>query len=220
MGLDCVPLGAAKPQFRDEWESIMNDLYRNPDISDQVQARLLEISIEPGETIGAPIVGTDPEADAWALQNKSADSDLPDAEFLEEHKGYRVFALLDPSDGISNYSNAGAYDGVDRCSFRGSFLEDCEDIIGSDLLKKAWTDVMRPEDAEDYGKQLLEAAEQFRNSGERRQLSSGFLSKLFGRRRRAQIADMPDEEKLEIIESAGKWYRFWGERGHPIWAFY
>ena len=220
MGLDCVPLGAAKPEFRDEWERIMNDLYRNPEISEETQARLLEISIEAGDSLGAPVIGEDPEADAWAIHNKPADSNLSSEEFLDQHRGYRVFELLDVCDGVPDFSNAGAYDGVDRCSFRGSFLEDCQDIIGSDLLKRAWTDVMRPEEADDYGKQLLEAAAKFRNSGERRQVSSGFLSRLFDRRRRAQNKDMSDEEKLEIIESAGKWYRFWGKRGHPIWAYY
>src|SRR5688500_121780 len=120
-------------------------------------------------------------------------------------RGYYVLALLRGNcDGIPNFTHAGMYDGVDETSFRGAFLEACEDLVGQDLFITAWTDCMRPEKAVDFGKQLLEAADHAAEAGPpppkppARRWWSG------------KPKPGPSfEEKLEILRTAGRWYVFW-----------
>ena len=54
--------------------------------------------------------------------------------------------------------NRGSYEGADETSFRGVFLNDCQDVLGKDLLNEAWNHKF-PEEAVAYGKALLAAAE-------------------------------------------------------------
>ena len=226
MGLDCVPLGVAKPGHEAEWRRIMESIYADGTLAEALRGRLLDISVNAFEVLGAPTVGTDPEADTWVLERKPEDSEHTDDEFLREMQGYRVLDLVPEScAGLPQYTNGGLYDGIDQTSFRGAFLQSCEDIIGAKLLERAWTDVMRPEEAIEYGNALLDAAARTRAVGGNTEPAPdearGMLSRLLGRaRRRSRDDDLPLEEKLHILASAGNWYRFWGERGHPIWAFY
>ena len=223
MGLDCVPLGIAKPGHEAEWQQILERLYQGEQIPDDLRERLLEISMQAYEVLEAPVVGDNARADAWALHHKPEDSSLSDAEFLEQMAGYRVLRLVpQPCPGLPRYTNAPAYDEVDETSFRGAFLQSCEQILGKELLERAWTDVMRPEEAVEYGQALLDAAERARAAGPPPpEASKGFLSKLFGGpKEQSPEDDTSFDEQLEILEVAGAWYRFWGERGHPIWGYY
>jgi hypothetical protein len=56
------------------------------------------------------------------------------------------------------HSNGGLYEGADETSFRGAFLNDCQDVLNTALLKDAWNHKF-PEQAVEYGKRLLEAAD-------------------------------------------------------------
>jgi hypothetical protein len=77
---------------------------------------------------------------------------------------------------------------------------------------------MRPEKAVDFGKQLLEAADHAAEAGPpppkppARRWWSG--------KPKPQSQGPSFEEKLEILRAAGRWYVFWGSRGHPIQAWY
>jgi hypothetical protein len=159
MGLDCVPLGRPKPGHEAEWQQLMEILYSGGTETEKDEARRCDISIFAYESVGAPLVGESKDADEWALQHKPADRDLSDAEWIEEIAGHHVLALApDDCDGLPMYSNAPAYDEVDETSFRGQFLQSCVTILEPELLLIAWTIIMPPEQAVEYGKALLDAA--------------------------------------------------------------
>ena len=68
---------------------------------------------------------------------------------------------------------------------------------------------MPPAEAAAYGKRLLALS-----AGEpQNQARKRFFS--FGKSR-----EEPVEEQRKILEAAGRWYIYWGERGHPISAYY
>lgn len=219
MGLDLVPLGRPKPGHETEWAKLMETLYDGDREREKAAKRRTEISILPYEAVGAPRVGYDAEADAWALARKNQAKGVSDAELIQELHGYYVLELMTGKcDGVPSYTHAGLYDGVDETSFRGALLEACEEFLGEELASEAWTEVMRPEEAVAYCKKLLAAAEK----------AAGQSSSPPARQARARDRD-PDEEsekqisheeKIEIVRAAGRWYLFWGERGHPIVAWF
>lgn len=119
-------------------------------------------------------------------------------------------------DGVPYYSNSGAYDGIDETSFRGAFLEDCNDVLGSDLLRQAWNHKM-PEAAVSYGQALLAAAEAAEVAG----LAPKPRGTIFSRLGLTKAAEpVPIADQINIVQSAGRWFIFWGERGHPIRAWF
>jgi hypothetical protein len=118
-------------------------------------------------------------------------------------------------EGLPKYSNGGMYGGLDGTSFRGSFLSQCEGLLGSNLLDRAWTLVMRPADAVSYGKQLLAIA----GRAARGEIIPPFPQKKnvwVGGDKPIQESDVTVEEQIGILRAAGAWYVYWGERGHPI----
>ena len=170
------------------------------------------------------------------LERKKPDSGLTDEEFLRRIAGYYVLELLRPEcDGVPLYTNSVWNDEIDATSFRGQFLESCEGLLRDGLHYEAWTPVMPPEEAVEFGRNLLASAENPwiapPPSPPPPPPPSGFLARLFGRKRAepapADLPDPPDpppsEEELEemrnILRAAGRWYIFWGERGHPICAW-
>jgi hypothetical protein len=134
------------------------------------------------------------------LEQKPANISLTD-EWLAEHKGYYVIRLAD-CEGIPNYSNGGMYEGADETSFRGSFLQVCTSFLDENTLNTAWTDFMSPSAAVAYGKKLLALAQ-----GD----PLGSVD---------ESSEEPVEEQRSILEAAGRWYIYWGERGNPIGAYY
>ncbi len=221
MGLDVFPAGRPKPGQEARWVELMQKLYDGDKESEAEAERRLEISVAPYDDVGAPSVGVDSAADAWLLAQPGRDPSKSDAQLLEEMRGYRVLALLRGNcDGIPNFTHAGMYGGVDDTSFRGSFLEACEDLVGGDLVSMAWTDCMRPDEAVDYGKQLLDAADRAAAAGPPPPKPPA-RSWWGGKPKAEARAQGPSfEEQLEILRTAGRWYIFWGTRGHPIQAWY
>lgn len=219
MGLDLFPAGRPKPGFEAKWSALMQKLYDGDTETEEESERRFEISVLPHDDVGAPKVGEDAAADAWLLAQPGRDPGKSDADILAEMRGYRVLALLRGAcDGIPEFTHAGLYDGVDETSFRGKFLEACEDLVGKELVTMAWTDCMRPDEAVDYGEQLLAAADRAAAAGPpppkppKKSWWSG--------KPKAAAPGMSFEEQLEILRSAGRWYIFWGSRGHPIQAWY
>lgn len=213
MGLDLVPEGCAKPGFETEWRQILQRSF-DDEAQDEDQARFNEISIPPHERVGAPRVGFDPSADEWIIRASKVQTPEQEVELLEEMQGYYVLPLVE-CDGISKYTHAGLYDGVDETSFRGAFLDDCRDVLSRALIEKAW-DHKFPEEAVAYGLELLAAADAAPR--EQIQEKSGLLARL-GLGKKQQ--DSPSiEEQLDIVRSAGRWFVYWGERGHPIRAWF
>ena len=117
---------------------------------------------------------------------------------------------------MANYSNGGLYEGVDETSFRGAFLKDCRDVLGKDLLNEAWNNKF-PEAAVSYGQALLAAADAAETAGRGPQERRTFLSRIGLAK---QSAPVPISEQIDIVRAAGRWFIFWGERGHPTHAWF
>ena len=164
---------------------------------------------------GMPVV-------VWSRSYKDSLKSPEDvAAVLKEFDGYYVVRLV-KCDGVPAYSNGGLYDGVDETSFRGAFLNDCMDVLSTDLLNEAWESKF-PEAAIAYGKALLKAADLPQDEGRTAKIPEpkrSFLSRLGFTKPARQAEPVPIAEQLEIVRSAGRWYVFWGERGHPIRAWF
>ncbi len=215
MGLDLVVEGAAKPGHHDEWLRLLQRSFSDQVLSEAEIARFNEISVRGYENIGAPKVGRDIAADQWILQARRAETPDEKAAILKEFDGYYAVRLVS-CDGVSNYSNGGLYDGVDATSFRGALLEICRDVLTKDMLNKAWSHKL-PHEAVAYGKDILALADAAQFAGNPPKRRRSFLSRI-------GLAKEPEPvalaEQLDIVRSAGRWFIFWGERGHPIRAWF
>jgi hypothetical protein len=225
MGLDLYPAGRAKPGHEAEWEKFMQTLYERKEETEEAAKRRFAVSIQPWADIGAPRVGYDSEANAWALTEPLRDKNMSDAEVLNDMHGFYVLELMrGKCEGLPKYTHAGMYD-LDETSFRGSFLKYCEELLGNDLMVTAWTDCMPPEEAIAYGRELLAVAN--RASRERIVLvkpEPAAQAKEPPKKRAAEEEMEREEptldEKIDILREAGRWYVFWGKRGHPIVAWF
>ena len=193
----------------------MKPLYAGKEESPRNYKRRNEISLLPYESAGAPRVGHDREADEWMLAHKPQDIGKTDGEFLAGHKGYYVLELLEGKcDGIPFYSHGGLYEGVDRTSFRGKFLEQCTLLLDQPTLETAWTNCMTPQQSVPYGNKLLNSVS---NPPGLTVQKRGIISRIF---KLPEVLDAPLEEQRKILDAAGRWYIFWGGRGHPIAAYF
>lgn len=236
MGLDCVAMGRARPEHQEEWTRLMETYYRvGADcVEESDRERLMAISTPTYETLGAPRVGQDPEANAWALQRFKRKPEQSEAEFIAKLAGYYVVALVE-CDGVPRYSAGSLNREIDETSLRGDMLKFCDRILSHEEIYVAWTSVMRPEKAMEYGDTLLAAAGRAR----RGELlpepppppppptpKPTWLQRLFGVKPAAQaqpivhLDTLSIDEQIDVVEVAGRWYRFWGSRGHPIWAWF
>jgi hypothetical protein len=179
-------------------------------------ARFAEISIPAHERLDAPRVGQDAAANDWLLKAQGATTPDEVSAALRHFEGYYVVALV-ACDGVPKYSHGGLYDGVDETSFRGSALDLCGDVLDRDLIEKAWNHKF-PEVAVEYGQLLLAAAEAATARGPALSTppKKGLLARLGLAR---PTVEEPFEEQLRIVEAAGRWFVFWGERGHAIRAW-
>lgn len=215
MGLDLIVEGCAKPGHEQEWRRLLKRSFADEELSKAEIARFQEICIPGYERIGAPRVGYDSAANQWILEARKAKTPEETTAALKEFEGHYVVRLV-KCDGVPDYSHGGLYEGADETSFRGAFLNDCQDVLSKDLLNEAWNHKF-PEEAVAYGKALLgaaEAAEAARRAPKRRR---SLLVRLGLAKERDLVAI---EDQLEIVRAAGRWFVFWGERGHPIRAWF
>jgi hypothetical protein len=219
MGLDLVVEGCARPGHETEWRRMLERSFGEDETTDADAARFAEISIPPYERLGAPRVGYDGAADAWIIEVRKASTPQDIAAVLKDFHGYYALRLV-KCDGVPEYSHGGLYEGVDETSFRGAFLNACEDVLHKDLIDMAWGHKF-PEAAVAYGQALLDAASSAAAAGPAPKTpppKRGFLSRL-GLAKEAS-EPMPFEEQLKIVQAAGRWFIFWGERGHAIRAWF
>jgi hypothetical protein len=213
MGLDLVVEGCAKPGHETEWRRLLECSFADDQLSEGGIARFNDIRVPGYERIGAPRVGTDAAADTWIIEARKAQTSEEVAATLKEFSGYWVLRLV-KCDGVPIYSNGGLYNGVDETSFRGEFLKSCRNVIDKRLLDAAWEHKL-PEAAIAYGRALLAAADAAETSP--RGAPQNFLPRI-GLVRSAESVPLP--EQLAIGRAAGRWFVFWGERGHPIRAYF
>lgn len=213
MGLKLYPLGRAKPGHETEWKQLLSRLCGGEaGLAASEQAHLKSISVPAYQTLGAPTVGFDKTADAWALANKRVDDPRSDVEYMNAMKGYHVVALLQGQcDGVPD-----ALTPLQNCSeatvFNGALLANCTRILDKTTLELARRRVIAPEEAVAFGQRLLQTGTQ------NTPLVTPIRPNIFGRLFRKTRIELSLPEQRQIAATAGKWYIFWGVRGHPIWA--
>lgn len=215
MGLDLTVEGCPKPGHEQEWRDLLERSFADEELSPAEVARFQEIVIPAHERVGAPRVGFDQSADDWIIEAKKAKTPEQVAAVLKEFHGYYALRLAQ-CDGVPMYSSGGFYEGADETSFRGAFLKDCSGVLSKQLRDDAWNHKF-PEQAIAYGKALLAAAHSVEQEGTpANQRRPTLLSRLGITK---QKPTMPISEQLDIVRAAGRWFVFWGERGHAIRAW-
>ena len=211
MGLDWNPGPKARPSSEDEFRRLWCRLQSKWCWNRSAKLkRFEEITITAFETLDAPRVGSDQQANEWARKafTARADKSVSEEDFIEQIKDFYVLDLVPPCDGLPPYTNGYAGGYVERYAFRGQFLIDCHEIIGRDLLEQAYHSKL-PDDTARYADALLGRAAAFATE------NSIDASNSFP-------ADDPDsiEYRLDVVLSAGRWCRFWSERGHWLEAYW
>lgn len=208
MGLDWNPASKPKDGYEKEFEKIVSKLLKGVLWGEEkLKKRFDEISIPAFESLDAPMVGRDKEADIWISQRyDNSDKSVPLQVWIDEYKGYKVFTLVENCPGIPTYSSGGmGY--VEAYSFRADFLKECEHIIGPETLNRAF-EYMPPEKLLLYGNELLEHAHQY---AEKHQLKIPESS----------VDDMEsDAFHLHVIQAAGEWAIFWASKGHGLEPYF
>ncbi len=217
MGLDMRPMGKPKPGFEkrfvDIFEMVTKDKIPQPSFLDKLKGKkyptkdeLLQEwfanQIPTYETIKAPRVGRDKEADEWITNKYNELEQKPPLEqFLKEHEGYYVIELAKEQDGVPVYIAMGQDENV----FRGQFLQDCIDLIGEDLVNEAW-ETKQADEALDYGNRLMAVADSLAKEHS--------LEYLKTQRLPPETDEDTIESKLHIVYSVAKWLIFYGKNGH------
>lgn len=217
MGLDMRPIGKPKPGFEKRFVEILEMVTKNkipqPSFLDKLKGKkyptkeeLLQEwfanQIPTYETIKAPRVGRDKEADEW-IRNKynELEQKPPLEQFLKEHEGYYVIELAKEQDCVPVYIAMGQDENV----FRGQFLQDCIDLIGEDLVNEAW-ETKQADEALDYGNRLMAIADKLAKDHK--------LEHLKIQRLPPDTDEDTIESKLHIVYSLAKWLIFYGKNGH------
>lgn len=229
MGLDMNPLPKPKigyeAEFEDLWFKYEKGRDRLPDILidnpqylnlpkltkeelKQLDVRFQEISLLPRATVGAPVVGADAAANDW-LKTKFDAGQVKNfsnfAEAFDYFQGYYVLDLVPDCDGFPIYSHHGAYGGVDRTSFRGSFLDSCGSILNENQIAQAWNPMLSRH-LNSYGQDLRQTVDSFAaKNGAQHVLGQKYF-------------EWDDETSLEaqvhIVDQLARWCLFWSECGH------
>lgn len=217
MGLDMRPMGKPQPGFEkrfvDIFEMLREDKVPRPSFLDKLKGKkhptkedLLQEwfanQTQTYETIKAPRVGRDKEADEWIKDKYTQLQQKPSLEqFLKENEGYYVIELAKEQDGVPVYRAMGQDENV----FRGQFLQDCIDLIGEDLVNEAW-ETKLADDTLDYGNRLMTVADKIAQERD--------LAYLKNQKLPPETDEDTIESKLHIVYSLAKWLIFYGKNGH------
>ncbi len=237
MGLDWLAGNKARPghekRFREILEIIVAEDYLGPGLDEATREEWMRIGMPAYETVGAPRVGIDAAANEWLLQRIREDQPKPgllralvsrfqrggagaltpeEQAALRQSHGYYVLELAPPCDGLPWYSNAPLMgDKLELTSFRGAFLSDCEEMLGTELLESAW-DRKLPEDLAAYGQTLRAKADAWAQA-------HGCEAMRDLLEPPPEAAEGSPESVAHIAYSAARWCIYWGERGHwlDVW---
>ena len=213
MGLDMRPLSKPKAgqekRFYELYSLILSENLA-PDQQEQLLEEWFALGIPSYETIKAPQVGRDAQADVWLREQYEAD-DSPDKppfdEVYQDYQGYYVIELATEQDSVPVYRAFGQDENV----FRGQFLADCQELIGEDLLNEAWSNHLA-EEAVDYAQRLIAAvtptAQQHR------------LEYLKDQYEPPEADPESLESQLHIVYSLVRWLNYYGTRGHGFEAYF
>lgn len=217
------PMGKPKKGFekryKEIFEMVNSDNIPEPSAFDKMRGikkpakeelinEWFENQIPTYETIKAPRVGRDPEAEEWLKERyEELENKPPYAEFLKEHQGYYVISLAKERDGVPCYI---AFQ-QDENVFRGQFLKDCVDLIGEELVYEAWQTKLAPATL-DYGNRLMNVADKI--------AAENKLEYLKELQTPADFGEDTIESKLHIVFTLAKWLVFYGKNGHGYEADY
>ena len=201
MGLDWDPLPRPKPEHATEFATLLARLQSTGD--ETVLDRMNAISTPAFATLGAPRIGIDDAADDW-LRTKVAEDDYYET-YMKMH-GYYVLDLLPPCDGFPVYTNYPTWPKLDRCSFRGSFLNDAREDLGP-LYDEGYR-YMSDAQLLDYGERLVACARGF--AREHRIMEVELVTGL------PSYAAGSLESRAHIMFAAGRWSLYWSRRGHGL----
>lgn len=217
------PLGKAKPGFEKRFAEIYEMITQNkipkqsfldkligkkPVTKEDLLQEWFANQVQSYETIKAPRVGRDKEADDWmkARYNEIEEKTSLE-EFLLKNEGYYVIELAKEEDGVPVYRSFGQDENV----FRGQFLQNCIEIIGEDLVNEAWESKLADKTL-DYGQRLMIAADRIARENN--------LEHLKSQRNPPEQDVNPIEAQLHIVYSLANWLIFYGENGHGYEADY
>lgn len=223
MGLDMRPMGKPKPGFEERFKqifwilqgaekqkiSLLDKLKGKKEFSkDELLKEWFENQIPSYETIKAPRVGRDKEADEWIKQKYlESDKSKSESDFIRDFDGYYVIELAKELDGVPMYISMQE----DKNVFRGQFIQDCTDLIGENLVNEAW-ETKLADSALDYGKRLMAIADKIA-------CEKGFQY-LKDQRMPPDSNEESVESKLHIVFSLAKWLIFYGKNGHGYEAYF
>ena len=209
MGLEWEPLPTPKRGFEREFEALFHKLAAATGSKrEQVVSWFNEVAVPPFETIGAPRVGTDEEANAWLRARLEKSNRLAELEQIKiEMHGYCVLELMPPCDGFPVYSSHKIADHLDRYSFHAERLAGLEDVLGSELWKQAYT-MMLPAAHCDFAERLLVAADRF--------VTESGLPAHVASIREPVFPEGTPESRGHILYAAAKWSTYWSKRGHGL----
>lgn len=228
MGLDMRPMGKPKPGFEDRYKEIFNLLQskneepkqgfwgklfgKEKGLSEEEREKLTDewfsIQIPSYETIQAPRVGRDAEANEWAKKKyEESDKKISEEEFIKNLDGYYVIPLAKEQEGVPVYISLAEDENV----FRGQFMRDTVDLIGEKLAYEAWETKLADETL-DYGQRLMSVADKIAKENGLEYLKT------------QDAAPEADEEalesKLHIVYSLARWLIFYGKNGHGYEAYF
>lgn len=217
MGLDMRPMGKPKQgfekRFKEIFEMVESDcipeptflekmLGKNKPTKDELIQEWFKNQISTYETLKAPMVGKDPEAEKWIKEKyDELENKPPLEEFLNEYQDFFVISLAKEQDGVPCYVSFGQDENV----FRGQFLADCVDLIGEDLVNEAWGTKLSDETL-DYGNRLMAVADSIAKENN--------LQYLKDQRLPPEVEETRIESKLHIVYSLARWLIFYGKNGH------
>ncbi len=216
MGLDWNPANKPVPGREKEYEALLAALEADAENDDEESDEESEASrqffaatISAFETLEAPTIGVDEIANDWAKEQYDAgEKTEPYDAWFEKVRGLRLVHLVPACSGVPRYSNGSPAGYVEPFSFRAQFLTLCEDIIGPEVLEKCY-ESKSPGELVDFGKCLKSAGEEYAAA---QGVSIPPESEEFD--------ENAPEWRADILVAAGEWCIFWGERGHPLDAYW
>lgn len=217
MGLDLRPMGKPKKGFEKRYLEIFKMVTsdtipkpsfwdklkgKKPQTKDELLNEWFDNQITTYETIKAPMVGRDQEAEEWLNEKYKELEKKPSwEEFLKEYQGFYVIPLAKEQDGVPFYISLGQ----DKNVFRGQFLADCIDLIGEDLVNEAW-ETKLADDTLAYGNKLMSVANKIAKKNN--------LEYLKDQKYPPKVDEDHIESKLHIVYSLARWLIFYGKNGH------
>ena len=208
MGLDWLPGNKPQPGQERAFARLLKKLQSESRFRREARLkRFHAISVTAYETLKAPRVGRDDVATDWARQAYGKEPrDVTEEKWLEDLAGYYVLQLLPPCDGLPRYSNC-SLGYVERFSFRADFLKDCAEIVGDEMMERAYL-MQSPEELMCYGESLIERAQTFAAAKaiDTRCLDTSDVDSI--------------ETRLDVVLAAGRWCVFWAERGHYLEPYF